>query len=122
MNTVERIKMICKERKIPISKLERDLGFSNAYIAGLRKGTVPDDRLNAIAKYFDVSVEYLITGEIPNVDIEKYDTFNARRIARFTAYSNALLNICEKYAKLPDNDRKIVTDMINSLSEKNEKK
>lgn len=63
MNTVERIKSICKERKIPISKLEKDLNFGNAYISGLKKGTVPDDRLRAISKYLDLSVEYLMTGE-----------------------------------------------------------
>lgn len=60
MNTVERIKQICKERKIPISKLERDCGFSNGYIGQLRKGTVPDDRLLIISKYLNVSIEYLL--------------------------------------------------------------
>ena len=63
MTTVERIKSICKERKIPISRLEKDLNFGNAYIAGLKKGTVPDDRLRLISKYLDVSVEYLMTGK-----------------------------------------------------------
>ena len=63
MNTVERIKSICKERKIPVSRLEKDLNFGNAYIAGLKKGTVPDDRLRLISKYLDVSVEYLMTGK-----------------------------------------------------------
>ena len=29
MNSVERVKKTCKERKIPISRLEKDLGFSN---------------------------------------------------------------------------------------------
>nr|DAM38583.1 MAG TPA: RNA binding domain protein [Caudoviricetes sp.] len=29
MNCVERVKQICKERKVPISRLEKDLGFSN---------------------------------------------------------------------------------------------
>ena len=63
MTTVERIKSICKELKIPISRLEKDLNFGNAYIAGLKKGTVPDDRLRLISKYLDVSVEYLMTGK-----------------------------------------------------------
>lgn len=35
MNAVERVKTICKERKIPISKLESDCGFSNGYIGQL---------------------------------------------------------------------------------------
>lgn len=63
MNSVERVKAICKERKIPISKLEKDLGFSNAYIAQLRKGTFPADRLVMIAQYLGVTTEYLMTGE-----------------------------------------------------------
>lgn len=63
MNSVERVKNMCKTRKIPISKLEKDLGFSNGYIGQLRKGVFPDDRLIKIADYFDVSVDYLLTGE-----------------------------------------------------------
>ena len=63
MNTVERIKSICKERKIAISKLEKECGFSNGYIGQLRKGTVPDDRLRVIAEYLKLSVEYLMTGK-----------------------------------------------------------
>lgn len=63
MNSVERTKQICKERKIPISKLERDLGYSNGYIGQLRKGVFPADRLAEIANYLSVSTTYLMTGE-----------------------------------------------------------
>lgn len=63
MNSVERVKAICKERKIPISKLERDLGYANGYIGQLRKGVFPADRLSAIADYLSVSITYLMTGE-----------------------------------------------------------
>lgn len=37
MDAVGRIKEICKERKIPISKFERWCGFSNGYIRNLKK-------------------------------------------------------------------------------------
>lgn len=63
MNTVERIKAICKERKIAISALERECGFSNGYIGQLRKGVVPDDRLRKIATFLEVTTDYLMTGE-----------------------------------------------------------
>lgn len=63
MNSVERVKSICKEKKIPISKLERDLGYSNGYIGQLRKGVFPTDRLVDIANYLNVSTDYLLTGE-----------------------------------------------------------
>lgn len=63
MNSVERVKSICKERRIPISKLEKDLGFSNGYIGQLRKGVFPADRLAQIAEYLSLSTKYLMTGK-----------------------------------------------------------
>ena len=73
MNTVELIKSMCKERKIPISKLEKDLGFSNGYIGQLRKGVVPNDRLKKIADYFNVSLEFLTTGKEPALSVANTD-------------------------------------------------
>lgn len=63
MNSVDRVKKICKDRRIPISKLERELGFSNGYISQLRKGVFPADRLALIADYLQISSNYLLTGE-----------------------------------------------------------
>lgn len=74
INSVERVKAICKERKIAISKLEKELGFSNGYISQLKKGVFPEDRLRKIAKYLNVSTEYLATGEeTPTNSIEDLD-------------------------------------------------
>lgn len=63
MNSVERVKMILKERGIAVSKLEKDLGFSNGYIAQLRKGMFPADRLEKIAEYLNVSTDILLYGD-----------------------------------------------------------
>ncbi|MDE7016903.1 MAG: helix-turn-helix domain-containing protein [Lachnospiraceae bacterium] len=63
MNSVERVKQICKEKKIPISKLEKELGYSNGYISQLRKGVFPSDRITEIANFLNISTEYLMTGE-----------------------------------------------------------
>ena len=71
MNSVERVKQICKERKIPISRLEKDLGFSNGYIGQLKKGSFPADRLSKIASYLDLSAEYLMNGSEKTVLTEK---------------------------------------------------
>lgn len=66
MNSVDRVKKICKERKIPISRLERDLGFSNGYISQLKKGVFPSDRLFLIADYLNLSTDFLTTGTDEN--------------------------------------------------------
>lgn len=63
MNSVERVKAICKERGIAISKLEKACGFSNGYISQLKKGVFPTDRIKKISEYLELSVEYLMTGE-----------------------------------------------------------
>ena len=62
MNSVERVRKLCKERKIPVYRLEKDLGYANGYINQLRKGVFPADRLLEIANYFSVSVDFLMTG------------------------------------------------------------
>lgn len=63
MDTIERIKAICKERGIAISRLERECGFSNGYIRGLREGKIPSDRLLKVADYLGLSATYLVTGQ-----------------------------------------------------------
>lgn len=62
MDSVELVKQICKTRKIPISKLEKDCGFANGYIRKLKEGKFPSDRLLIIANYLNLSTEYLLTG------------------------------------------------------------
>ncbi len=62
MNSVERVKRILKERGIPVSRLEKDLGFSNGYISQLRRGSFQADRLEKIANYLNVSIDYLLHG------------------------------------------------------------
>lgn len=82
MTSVERVKAICKERKIAISRLEKDLGFSNGYIGQLRKGVFPDDRLKMIADYFGVSVNYLMTGKESESNDPELTTRDERDIAK----------------------------------------
>lgn len=73
MNSVERVKSLCKKRRIPISRLEKDLGYSNGYIGQLRKGVFPSDRLQQIAKYLNVTPDYLINGSEEEKEVnEKY--------------------------------------------------
>jgi transcriptional regulator with XRE-family HTH domain len=57
MTAAEKVLQLCEEKGIKISRLEKDLGFSNAYVKGLAngKGKIPTDRLTKIAGYLGVS-------------------------------------------------------------------
>lgn len=63
MTTVDRILELCHERHLPVARVERQLQFSNGYFKSLQEGKLPSDRLFAVAEYFGVSPEYLLTGE-----------------------------------------------------------
>lgn len=102
MNTVERVRTICKERKIPISRLEKECNFSNGYIGQLKKGTMPDDRLRKVSEYLNISMDYLMTGEKPEFPdpmwldehielIEIYEKLNKEQ-------KSAILNLMRSFA------------------------
>lgn len=91
MNGVERVRAICKERKIPISKLEKDLGYANGYIGQLRKGVFPSDRLMEIADYLSVSHTFILTGK----ESEKAPTASGERSVSDAELKFALWGDCE---------------------------
>ena len=63
MTVSERVKQACKERHIPVSKIEQHFGFSNGYIAQMKDEFVPYDRIAKIADYLGTSIQYLMTGQ-----------------------------------------------------------
>ena len=102
--------MICKERKIPISKLESDCGFANGYIGQLRKGVFPDDRILKIAEYLNTSVNYLMTGKemeftAEMADIDSELLFMEKRIKEYAL----------KLSKLSEEDKTQIMNMIDRL-------
>lgn len=64
METIEVIRTLCSKNNTSIKALEKELGFSNGSLA--KASTIKNDRLQKIADYFGVSVDYLMTGEETN--------------------------------------------------------
>ena len=61
MATIDTILRLCQEQGITLFALEKELGFGHN---SLRKGSrIRQDRLEKIADYFGVTVDYLINGE-----------------------------------------------------------
>jgi transcriptional regulator with XRE-family HTH domain len=63
MTTYEIIIDLCKKNNLAVTALEKELGFGRGSIGKLKSGKTSADRLQKIANYFNVSVNYLLTGE-----------------------------------------------------------
>lgn len=67
MNIFEKVKSLCERERISVKALERELGFSNGSISKMKTGSPSAKRLQAIADFFGVSVDYLLS-ENPDTD------------------------------------------------------
>ena len=83
MTTLERVEKLRKEAKISQGKLERELGFSNGSISKWKNSTPTYERLQKVANFFNVSIEYLASGEEEKKDAElnsRDERDNSRRL------------------------------------------
>lgn len=66
-NTIERILEICKEKNIPVSRIEKDLGFGNGSLNSDKAKDIKSSRLFAVLNYLGVSFEefYRIPASAP---------------------------------------------------------
>ena len=63
MSTYEVIKKLCTEHGIALTALEKELGFGRGSLGKLKSGGTSAKRLQKVADYFGVSINYLMTGE-----------------------------------------------------------
>ncbi len=78
-NLYENIYALCNERKITPGALCGELGFRRSVLSDLKNGrkkSLDTTTLMKIAEYFNVSVDYLLTGE----EIKKAPTDGERKI------------------------------------------
>ena len=73
MTLKDRVKALAQDRGISLPVLESELGFGNSTIVKWDKSTPNADKLNAVAKFFNVSMDYLLNG-----DTEKSQELTAR--------------------------------------------
>lgn len=63
---VERIRAICKENGVAVSRLESDLGFGNGYLNPKKIQSITTARALKIADYLNIGVDELIGIETKN--------------------------------------------------------
>ena len=79
MDLKERIQELCKQHGISMNQLEQELNFGKGYISKLGKSTPNVNKIQLIANRFNVTVDYLMTGETPT---EKKGSFLTPRDER----------------------------------------
>lgn len=62
MTLKDRIKTLANSRGMSLPALESELGFGNSTIVKWDKSSPNVDKLNAVANFFDVSIDYLLNG------------------------------------------------------------
>lgn len=60
----DRIKELCAKKGISIYRLEKDLSFSSCSICKWKTSTPSVDKVQKVANYFGVTVNYLLEGEL----------------------------------------------------------
>ena len=77
MTMYERMEGLRKKKGVSHATLEKDLGFSNGSYSKWKNSTPNPERLQKLADYFGVSLEYLMNGEKKSVDyVVKTDNGN----------------------------------------------
>lgn len=71
MSLKTRVKTLANEHEMSLTTLESELGFGNGTITKWDKNTPNADKLNAVAQYFGVSMDYLLNGVDQNGLSEK---------------------------------------------------
>lgn len=61
-NSVQYVRDICKERKMPISQLEKECGFANGYLNPKKMSKISYDRAVMIASVLGITAEEILNG------------------------------------------------------------
>lgn len=69
MTTFDRVKELCRKHGITVVQLEEKVGFGRNSMYSWKKNNPSSDRLEKVADYFNVSVDYLL-GRTDDQEIE----------------------------------------------------
>lgn len=63
MALLDNIKLLCKKKGVSQRKMEQDIGISNGASSKWGTSSPSGDVLQKLSSYFNVSINYLVTGE-----------------------------------------------------------
>lgn len=124
MGLYEKIKSLAEKQKISIRRLEEILGYGNGTIRRWEKQTPGIDKIQKVADYFDVSVDYLLgRREADSSDVNTLSEQEKKLLMRFRRGSQ---NLNEDEKAIYERQAMSLFDYINQtmhdLDEKNKPK
>lgn len=109
----ENFEKLCLEKNVTASKVSKNTGISTATLSSWKNGTYTpkQDKLQLIADYFDVTLDYLVTGE---------NTKSIKETAEIdialTNISNKIKEYALKLAELPNDRQELIMNLIDALN------
>lgn len=79
MTILDRIRSLANDRKVTLAELERSLDFSNGSLRKWETSTPSGDKIEKVADYFNVSVDYLL-GRTKNPYASNEDLMNTQEL------------------------------------------
>lgn len=106
----ENFEKLCSERNVTASKVSKATGISTATLSSWKKNvyTPKQDKLQLIADFFGVTLDYLVTGEKSIEETAKLD-------ARLTELDSRLKEYMLKLSQLSDEKQECVMKLIDLL-------
>ncbi|MCI8955593.1 MAG: helix-turn-helix transcriptional regulator [Eubacterium sp.] len=115
---------LLEDNNIKSSTVAKATGISNGTFSDWKNGrSNPGPKtLKKIANYFNVSVDYLITGKEPTIDF-LYSEDNAEFLIEIQkkSHNQNFVDRIKKYMNLIEADQKSVDDLIDFLYDKEKK-
>lgn len=114
---VNEIQRLCQERNISLNKLEKDLGFSKSSIARWDINKPAVDKVQKVADFFHVSIEYL-RGET-NVPFPALEMGREELMARNRQTNPKIKIILRDLEDLSDDSLNLVMALIKTIKSQN---
>lgn len=117
----ENFERLCKENHVTPSKVSKATGISTATLTSWKQGkyTPKREKMKLIADYFNVSVDFLITGKDSQFDY-LYTDENAEFLIEITqrARDREFVDRIRRYMSLMNESQESVNNMIDLLYKK----
>ena len=104
MTILDRIRSLANDRKVTLAELERNLDFSNGSLRKWGTSTPSGDKIEKVADYFNVSVDYLMnTQELETLIMFRKETEDMSDDEK-ERFNKALINMMKNARDLVKDD------------------